>query len=84
MRRSKNCLILGLFLCLAACLQAEVRTVAPKSTLRWIGHWKGEGLREKLVREVLDDFTFENQDIEVQLAFAADIFPERSVQAEAA
>lgn len=52
--------------------------------LRWMGHWKGEGLREQLVREVLDDFTFENQDIDVQFKFAPDVLPEKSQPAEAA
>jgi ABC-type glycerol-3-phosphate transport system substrate-binding protein len=44
----------------------------PVTTLHWMGHWKGEGLREKLVLDVLDDFTFRNQDIHVQFTFATD------------
>ncbi|MFA7257081.1 MAG: extracellular solute-binding protein [Kiritimatiellales bacterium] len=56
----------------------------PVQQLRWMGHWKGEGLREQLVREVLDDFRFENQDVSVEFAFAADILSEKSVYAEAA
>ncbi len=50
----------------------------PVTILHWMGHWKGEGLREKLVRDVLDDFTFKNQNIQVQFAFAADMFPSKT------
>jgi ABC-type glycerol-3-phosphate transport system substrate-binding protein len=50
----------------------------PVTTLRWMGHWKSEGLREKLVRDVLDDFTFKNQNIQVQFAFATDMFPSKT------
>ncbi|NOU36076.1 MAG: carbohydrate ABC transporter substrate-binding protein [Kiritimatiellaceae bacterium] len=55
----------------------------PAQPLRWMGHWKNEGLREKLVLDVLDDFKFQNQEIPVQFAFAADILPEKSQKAEA-
>ncbi len=51
--------------------------------LRWMGHWKGEGLREQLVLEVLDEFRFLHPEIEVQFAFAADVLPERSQAAAA-
>lgn len=50
----------------------------PVTTLHWMGHWKGEGLREKLVRDVLDEFTFRNQNIQVQFAFAPDMFPSKT------
>ncbi|HPR82338.1 MAG TPA: ABC transporter substrate-binding protein [Pontiellaceae bacterium] len=56
----------------------------PVQQLRWMGHWEGEGLREQLVREVLDDFTFENQNIRVQFKFSADVLQEKSQSAEAA
>jgi len=74
--------ILAVFFCLTACLHAENPAVPSSRTLRWMGHWKGEGSREKLTREVLDDFTFENQEIAVQFAFAADILPEKSIETE--
>ena len=48
-----------------------------------MGHWKGEGLREQLVREVLDDFSFLNQDVEIHFKFAADILPEKNPHAAA-
>ncbi len=48
-----------------------------------MGHWKGEGLREQLVREVLEDFSFLNQDIQIEFAFAADVLPEKSPAAAA-
>ena len=72
----KVCSLL-LLLGLASGLQAE-----PKP-LRWMGHWKGEGLREQLVREVLEDFRFRNQDIDLTFAFSSDILPEKSVPAPA-
>ena len=40
-----------------------------------MGHWKGEGRRELLVREVLDEFSFLHSDVEVQLTFASDLMP---------
>lgn len=49
-----------------------------------MGHWKGEGFREKLLLDVLDDFTFENQNIDVRFAFADDILPAKSQDAAAA
>lgn len=63
-----------------------VLLVAPaqaRQTLRWMGHWKGEGLREQLVREVQEDFSFLNQDIDLQLTFAADLLPEKTQKAGA-
>jgi ABC-type glycerol-3-phosphate transport system substrate-binding protein len=65
-------------------LPVFARNNEPAPPLRWMGHWKDEGLREKLVLDVLDDFRFENQDIQVQFAFAADVLPEKSIAAEAA
>jgi ABC-type glycerol-3-phosphate transport system substrate-binding protein len=50
----------------------------PRQQLRWMGHWKNEGLREQLVREVFDDFAFQNQDIHIQFAFPDDILPTNS------
>ncbi len=64
-------------------LQAATRTDTPSQNLRWMGHWKGEGLREQLVREVLDDFSYENQDVNIQFVFAADILTNKTQKAEA-
>lgn len=55
----------------------------PAQPLRWMGHWKDEGLRERLVHEVLEDFRFENQEIEIRFAFADDVLPEKNQQAAA-
>lgn len=42
--------------------------------LRWMGHWRGEGKKETMIREIARDFSFLNQDIEVILEFPEDIF----------
>lgn len=73
----KVCLLLLLSLGFANGLQAE------QKHLRWMGHWKGEGLREQLVREVLEDFQFKNQDIDIAFEFASDVLPEKSIDAQA-
>ncbi|QHI70637.1 ABC transporter substrate-binding protein [Tichowtungia aerotolerans] len=61
-------------------LQAGEISTAPtgKPALRWEGHWKGEGLREQLVVEVLEDFRYLHQDIDVQFSFAKDVLPEKT------
>lgn len=56
---------------------------SPVQPLRWMGHWKNEGLREKLVLDVLNDFSFKNQEIPIQFAFADDTLPEKRQMAEA-
>jgi len=68
---------------IAASLSFASAADGPARTLRWMGHWKGEGLREQLVREVLADFSFLNQDVEVQFEFAADVHPDKSTTAAA-
>jgi len=52
-------------------------------TLRWMGHWKGEGPREQLVRDVLEEFSFLHQDLDIKFSFAADLLPEKSQAAAA-
>jgi ABC-type glycerol-3-phosphate transport system substrate-binding protein len=56
---------------------------SPVPPLRWMGHWKNEGLREKLVLDVLNDFSFQNQEIPIQFAFADDVLPKKNHEAEA-
>ena len=51
-----------------------------RQLLRWMGHWKDEGAREKLVREVRDEFSFRHPEIELQFKFAKDLLPEKSQQ----
>ncbi|MFN8256071.1 MAG: ABC transporter substrate-binding protein [Bacteroidales bacterium] len=43
-------------------------------TVNWIGQWKNEGLKEKLVKDIARQFEFENPDIKVNLQFPQDIF----------
>jgi ABC-type glycerol-3-phosphate transport system substrate-binding protein len=71
---------LGLFLLFA---QKAIPEEAGPHGLRWMGHWKGEGGREQLVREVLEDFSFLHPDLEIEFAFAADVLPQKSHQAAA-
>lgn len=40
-----------------------------QTTLRWLAQWYGEGGKETLIREVARDFTFHNQNLNVELVF---------------
>lgn len=40
-----------------------------QTKLRWLGQWYGEGKKETLVREMAREFSFLNQDIDVELLF---------------
>jgi ABC-type glycerol-3-phosphate transport system substrate-binding protein len=42
--------------------------------LNWIGHWYGEGNREKLVREIANEFEFTNQNVAVNLKFPHEVY----------
>jgi len=54
----------------------EVKTPVEIQT---IGHWKAGGLKLKLLKEVIRQFEFENQDIKVNIKFPEDLyFPEKS------
>jgi len=46
--------------------------------LNWIGQWKNEGLKGKLVRDIARQFEFENPDIKVNLKFHQDIYDEKN------
>lgn len=39
-----------------------------------VGHWLGEGKREKLVREFVNEFEFVNQDIKINMKFPEDLY----------
>lgn len=52
--------------------------------LRWMGHWKGEGGREKLVHEVRDEFQFLHPDIDLEFTFAKDFFQKKNQTVAAA
>ncbi len=91
------CCLGALLLLLSACSRQEPESFAendaarqdagaaseesPHKSLRWMGHWKGEGRREQLVREVLEEFAFTHPQVDVELEFAADILPENSQRA---
>ena len=42
--------------------------------LNWVGQWKNEGLKEKLMRDIARQFEFENPDIKVNMKFHQDIY----------
>lgn len=75
--------VIVLTLSLLSCSEDEVsnykwKSIDPvkyefKSSLNWMGHWKGEGQREDLVKEVAREFSFENQKIDVNLQFHNDV-----------
>jgi ABC-type glycerol-3-phosphate transport system substrate-binding protein len=49
----------------------EIATIQDEQTeLKWLGQWFGEGKKEDLVREMARDFSFLNQDVNLELQFA--------------
>ena len=50
-------------------LSAALSEPLPSQQLRWMGHWKGEGQREQLVREVRDEFSFRHPHIDLQFDY---------------
>lgn len=51
---------------------AAAGTTAPVR-LNWIGHWKGEDLRERFVQEFRRDYEFLHPDVSVNLVFDVDL-----------
>jgi ABC-type glycerol-3-phosphate transport system substrate-binding protein len=52
--------------------------------LNWIGHWKGEGRREDLVREVKREYEFLHPNVKINMVFNSDLEgdnPNRKVKA---
>jgi hypothetical protein len=45
-----------------------------KTTVNFIGHWYGEGLREDLVRNISREYEFENQHIKVNMKFPEEVY----------
>lgn len=41
--------------------------------LNWIGHWKGEDLRERLVQEIRRDYEFLHPEVSINLVFDVDL-----------
>ena len=59
---------------LALCVSVSVLIGASYAgRLNWIGHWQNEHDREKLVREVAQEFRFLNPDIELNLKFPQEL-----------
>jgi ABC-type glycerol-3-phosphate transport system substrate-binding protein len=48
--------------------------VVASGQVNWIGHWRDEGKKAKLVREMANEFEFLNQDIKVNLIFPEDLY----------
>jgi hypothetical protein len=45
-----------------------------KTTVNFIGHWYGEGLREDLVRNISREYEFENQQVRVNMKFPEEVY----------
>jgi ABC-type glycerol-3-phosphate transport system substrate-binding protein len=45
----------------------------PTVQLNWIGHWKGEGKREDLVREVKREYEFLHPNVKINLVFNSEL-----------
>lgn len=48
--------------------------VKPSKQVHFIGQWLNEGKREKLVRDFVREYEFENQDVAINLEFPENIF----------
>ncbi len=75
------CLRLLLWGCI--CASPAAARPDPSGRLRWMGHWKGEGARETLVCEVLDEFRFLHPELAIDFRFSADVLPQKSQAAAA-
>lgn len=47
--------------------------------VRFIGHWMGEGKREKLVSDFVRQYSFRNQHVDILMKFPEEVYYERSV-----
>jgi hypothetical protein len=45
-----------------------------KTTVNFIGHWYGEGLREDLVKNISREYEFENQHVKVNMKFPEEVY----------
>jgi hypothetical protein len=48
-----------------------------KTTINFIGHWYGVGLREELVKNIAREYEFENQHINVNMKFPEEVYFKR-------
>ncbi|MDA3890577.1 MAG: extracellular solute-binding protein [Salinivirgaceae bacterium] len=53
---------------------ATVSKTEAQKQVRFIGQWLNEGKREKLVRDFVREYEFENQDVDIILEFPEDVF----------
>jgi len=51
----------------------EINPIEPVQ-LNWIGQWRDEGLKGKLIKDIARQFEFENPDIKINLKFPEDLF----------
>ncbi len=56
----------------------DTRIKEPTSQVRFIGQWLNEGKREKLVRDFVRKYEFENQEVDVVLKFPEEIYFDRT------
>lgn len=74
-------LILLVVVLLGSCKRGILNEVNGKKTevqavtqVNWVGHWKNEGERGNLVREVATEYEFLHQNIKVNLKFPEDLY----------
>lgn len=66
--------LLALALAPRSAVGAGAPAAAPGITqLNWIGHWKGEDLRERFVHEIRRDYEFLHPEVSVNLVFDVDL-----------
>lgn len=77
--------IAGVILFLCACTTGSEKRISGKKIelkevkqINWVGHWKKEGYKEKLLFDIKRQYEFENQDISLNLVFPEDLYPGKS------
>lgn len=50
----------------------------PTVKINWVGHWQNEGFKEQLIYDLARKFEFENQDIELNIQFPGDLYPDKT------
>lgn len=55
-----------------------IESIPVKCRINWMGHWLHEGDREKLVRNLANEFEFLHQDIKVNLVFPEEQFKDEN------
>jgi hypothetical protein len=51
-----------------------IETIKQTTTINFVGHWLGEGDREYLVRNIVRDYEFQNQNVKINLKFPEEIY----------